>query len=221
MSKLIIITLVLLLLTGAAQAQHILTWNNSVSNDKFLSPVISEGQSVIFNVDVVDVTMHHWYRDGVDQSHNFDTFTTNWDKWGDAAEITYYGTGAGTPTENLTWAPVILRARATSTAIPVDTTRSDDFINATDDMDFELMLAAQMYMYTDLMGVLFFLFIIGVPMTMTYIRTESLLIPGILGIVSGGFLISFMPTAYQAPAVLLIVISIAGIIMGLFKERTT
>ena len=83
------------------------------------------------------------------------------------------------------------------------------------------MLAAQMYMYTDIMGVLFFLMIIGIPMIMVYVRTESLLLPGIIGIVAGGILVSFMPVAYQTPAIILIVVSVAGVILGLFKERTT
>lgn len=221
MNKLIIIVLALLLLVVPAQGQEILTWSNDVTNDKFLKPVISAGQSITFNVGVVDVVIHHWYKDGIDQSHDYDNYTASWDNWGDLAEVTYIGENAGMFTNNLTWEPVIVVVRATSTAIPVDTVRSNDFINAIDEMDIEAILAAELYMYTDFMGALFFLFVIGIPMVMVYIRTESLLMPGVLGVISGGFLIVFIPTVYQAPIVILIVVSIAGIIMALFKERTT
>jgi len=222
MNNFIFIVLVLLLLLGSAQGQTILTWSNDVTNNVALKPMVSEGQSITFDVSTVDVDIHHWYRNGIDQGHDFDNYTTSWASWGDTAEVIYIGEAAGgAMTDNLTWEPVIVVVRATSTAIPVDTTRSDEFINATDDMGIEKMLAAEMYMFTDKMGVLFFLFIIGIPMVMVYIRTESLLVPGVLGVISGGFLVSFMPTAYQVPAILLIVISVAGIIMSLFKERTS
>lgn len=221
MNKYILITLVLLLFVGQAQAAPtVLTWSNDVTNDINLKPMVSEGQTVELSVSVVDVSIHHWYRNGVDQNHNMATYSTSYDRWGDVAEITYSGTNAGESTKNITWKPTIVMARATSTAIPLDMTRSNEFVNATDgDIDIEKMLAAEMYLFIDGLGVFAYLFFVGIPIVIIYIRSGSVLVPGVAGIMIGVFTIAALPATYQTPAVIITIVSISAVIFKLYKGR--
>lgn len=201
---------------------YIYEWWNSATTDTYLKPKISEGQSIQFIITQYSGTgsvTFHWFKEGVDQSNNATFFTTSWASWGDNAEIICYLTDDLGQSRNITWDPVVTLLKATGSAEAVDTTRPNQFIDAVKALDLEEMMNAEMNMYTDLMGPLFFLLILGIPFVMIWIRSESLVIPGGLGIIVGTILILFMPTPYQAPIILIITISIISIMVGIYKER--
>lgn len=223
LNKLIVVLIVLIACVQIASAASIDSWNNSISGDSFLKPDVQEGETIQFNISgysgVAPITFH-WFRNGTNQSHNSSTYSTSWPDWGDSAEVTCYITdGIAGQSRNITWTPTITVLKAGGIAEQIDTTRPDEFITGVEDLDLEAMLDAEMNMYIDLMGPMFFLLILGVPFVMIWIRSESLVIPGGLGLIIGVMLLGFMPTPYQAPIVLIIVISIMSVIIGIYKDR--
>lgn len=222
MNKFILFLLIVLAIPIVSGLPTINTYTNDISNDTSLSPVVQEGQEINFSVltyTSVDGPDYYWYRDGVVISNNFPDYTTSWTRWGDNAEIVVYIVDSDGNSSNLTWNPVIILIRATGTPEQINLTRANEFKAGVQNFDLEEMLAAEMGMYTDQMGSLFFLLIIGVPFVMIWLRTESLIIPSALGVVLGGILILFMPPVYQTTIIIILVISITGILLGIYKDR--
>ncbi len=57
----------------------ITSWDNNKTNDASTDITINESEAVRFNATADQViTVWNWFRDGTDQSHNFDSYTASW-----------------------------------------------------------------------------------------------------------------------------------------------
>ena len=73
--------------------------------------------------------------------------------------------------------------------------------------------------YTGAVGSLFWLFIFGLPFVAIWIKSESVIIPTLLGFLISGSMFFFLPIEYQGAAQILFYISLAGLLFSFFKSR--
>ena len=73
--------------------------------------------------------------------------------------------------------------------------------------------------YTGAVGSIFWLFLFGLPFVAIWIKSESVIIPTILGFMISGSMFFFLPIEYQGAAQILFYISLAGLLFSFFKSR--
>ena len=73
--------------------------------------------------------------------------------------------------------------------------------------------------YTGAVGSIFWLFMFGLPFVAIWIKSESVIIPTILGFMISGSMFFFLPIEYQGAAQILFYISLAGLLFSFFKSR--
>jgi len=73
--------------------------------------------------------------------------------------------------------------------------------------------------FTTAMGALFYVFIYILPLAVIWIRQEKALLPVGLAVILGGIMLSQLPVSWQLPAQLFIILTIFGLVYGMFKER--
>lgn len=66
---------------------------------------------------------------------------------------------------------------------------------------------------------IFWLFIIPLPIMAYWIKTRSVELPAIVYLVLGGFLVQVTPEVMQAPARIMLMFGITGLIYHFFKNR--
>lgn len=117
-----------------------------------------------------------------------------------------------------------VRSAASSTLTFVDDSGFTEFMRVftsnTGMPDFEGMLKAAVRPITDQIGAFFYLILFGVPYFVLWIRQRNLIVPSIIGIIFGAWMIVKIPAAYNVPAVVLLFIIIAGGLYGIYAKRT-
>lgn len=73
--------------------------------------------------------------------------------------------------------------------------------------------------YIGAVGSIFWLFMFGLPFVAIWIKSESVIIPTILGFLISGSMFFFLPIEYQGAAQILFYISLAGLLFSFFKSR--
>ena len=73
--------------------------------------------------------------------------------------------------------------------------------------------------YTDGMGAFFYVFVFSIPFVIQYLRQGTMIIPSVLGIITAGFLLMYVPAEYELVAVAFIALGVLGVIWGVVKER--
>jgi len=73
--------------------------------------------------------------------------------------------------------------------------------------------------YKERMGLSFFGILFILPFIAMWIRGSNTIIPSILGMILGGFIWAYMPEKFVHMAYLFIIISIAGVIYGIFRQK--
>jgi hypothetical protein len=86
-------------------------------------------------------------------------------------------------------------------------------------VNFTQFLFGTTYTYTDLMGNLALVIIFAIPFILMWLMQSDLTIPGIIGIILGGFLFLFLPAEWHMAPVAFIALSIVAIIYGLYMRR--
>jgi hypothetical protein len=78
-------------------------WNNDKTNDDSLHITVNESESVCFNATANQtITTWNWFREGVDQSNNFDNYTTSWSVNG-TYTVSVNATNANGTSDAKTW----------------------------------------------------------------------------------------------------------------------
>jgi hypothetical protein len=72
--------------------------------------------------------------------------------------------------------------------------------------------------YPDAMGTIAFLILAIMPFAMMWISNGNMKMAGIVGLITGGFVLAFLPAGYQAGAILCMVISAVSTLWGLYKQ---
>ena len=92
------------------------------------------------------------------------------------------------------------------------TTESEARIN------FTQFLFGTTYTYTDIMGNLALVIIFAIPFILMWLMQSDLTIPGIIGIIIGGFLFIFLPAEWHMAPVAFIALSIVSVVYGLYTR---
>lgn len=121
------------------------------------------------------------------------------------------------------------RPKPISTLAPLDETGYDLLFGAiggdrqlndtTEGIDWLGIKAAVEQPYTAAIGALFFAIIFAIPFLMQWIRQGSMAIPGALGVILGGFMLTQTPAEYHLVAVAFIALGILGTVWGIIKDR--
>jgi hypothetical protein len=73
--------------------------------------------------------------------------------------------------------------------------------------------------YVDGMDAFFYVFVFSIPFVIQYLRQGTMIIPSVLGIITAGFLLMYVPAEYELVAVTFIALGVLGVIWGVVKER--
>jgi len=95
----------------------------------------------------------------------------------------------------------------------------DDLTDISTELNVTLWASALSEPYKDRMGMTFFGIIFILPFIAMWIRGSNTIIPSILGMILGGFIWAYMPEKFVHMAYLFIIISIAGVIYGIFRQK--
>jgi len=95
----------------------------------------------------------------------------------------------------------------------------DNLINISSESNVTTWASALSDPYKDRMGMTFFGIIFVLPFIAMWIRGSNTIIPSILGLILGGFIWAYMPEKFVHMAYLFIIISIAGVIYGIFRQK--
>jgi len=95
----------------------------------------------------------------------------------------------------------------------------DNLIDISSESNVTTWASALSEPYKDRMGMTFFGIIFILPFIAMWIRGSNTIIPSILGLILGGFIWAYMPEKFVHMAYLFIIISIAGVIYGIFRQK--
>lgn len=122
---------------------------------------------------------------------------------------------------------ITLRPTASATIAPIDDTAYEQLLgsfggnesNHTGGLDLASASGASFGVYADAVGAeLASVIIFGLAYIMMFFLQRSLLVPGVLGILWGGFLLWRMPAPYESVAGVCIVMAITAVIYQLYKD---
>jgi len=93
----------------------------------------------------------------------------------------------------------------------------EGYENFSNNMSWDNFTAMIVAPYFTLLGNLFYLLILGIPLFMLWIRQENIILPVTIGFIIGLVGWNYLPPEYHAVSVLFLGLSIAGILFGIFK----
>lgn len=197
-------------------------YNNSVDTNN-LYPNVPYDSLIIFNATANEtITTWTWYSGGVDQSHNFDSYTTSWTSIG-YKNVSVTATNGNGTSNMITWNPYISMEMSGGSDVVahMDESGFDNImagINGTNP-DFELLLWGATEPFQVAVGNAFFLVLFGIPMIMFYIRQNTILLPSLFGIIIGTVMFSFLPASFAYTANAIIVMAVLAVLYSFYKER--
>ena len=86
-------------------------------------------------------------------------------------------------------------------------------------INWTTLLSGVTYTFTDLMGALFFVILFAIFFVPLWLMQKDLTLPGIVGIILGGFAFMFIPVEWHLGIITFIAMSIVAVIYGLMKDR--
>lgn len=199
-------------------APSITSYQNNVTGDNAHVP-LDYGTTVLFNATADESVTWSWTLGGVDQAVAFDNYSHTFTAGFGYYAVTVNATNAnGTDTQ--TWG-VWEKIETTAQTVPTFTDTSYqmllDSIDYPPDMeDFGKALA---HPFVQMLGVIFYLFIFGIPLTMMYIRQDGMTLPTTLLFLFGSVIIFMLPPQWQIIAGALMTLGFVGILFKLYKER--
>ena len=110
------------------------------------------------------------------------------------------------------------------TVVPVNTAGFREFMQnmAPDDggaPNIEGMITSAAKPYTDQIGAFFYVILFGIPYLILWLRQKNLIVPSIIGILFGAWMLVKVPAAYTMPAVAVLAFIVAGGLYGLYVKR--
>ena len=98
---------------------------------------------------------------------------------------------------------------------PIDTMKA----SIAGEPSFEMFLESIAMPYTAMIGVIFYLFIFGVPLMMMYIRQDSLAIPVTIMFLTGSMMLFMLPAQWKMIGGAIMALGLFGALYKLYKER--
>jgi len=95
----------------------------------------------------------------------------------------------------------------------------DDLTDISTELNVTLWASILSEPYKERMGLSFFGILFILPFIAMWIRGTNTIIPSLLGLILGGFIWAYMPEKFVHMAYLFIIISIAGVVYGIFRQK--
>ncbi len=160
----------------------------------------------------------HYYWDAGDPGETQHNYT-----------VTYTCTSADGTDVNYTWVLVMreyrptaahtIETRDTSAMTTLEAAMGGFNVSNPTDISWLTIFATAAGSYTAILGNIAFVIIFAIPFVMMWILQRNLTLPGVVGIILGGFIIARLPAEYHLVAVAFISLSIVAVIYSLLKER--
>lgn len=126
--------------------------------------------------------------------------------------------------------PPLFRPTASNTIAPLDNTTSKDIMdflgldtpyeNATaSKKDYGGLISGLFSVYSDVLGPIALLIVFAMPFAALWIMQRDMLIPGGIGLMFSSFILIKLPADFQAVAVLMMAVSVAGVIYAMYTRR--
>lgn len=196
----------------------ITSYENNVTADQSHVP-LTHGTSVLFNATADESVTWTWTLDGVDQTTPYDNYTHTFSAGFGYYAVTVNATNAN-GTDLHTWG-VWENIETTAETIPTFTDTSYQMLLDSIDYppDMEDFGKAMAHPFVEMVGVIFYLFIFGIPLLMMYIRQDNMTLPTTLLLLFGSIIIFMLPPQWQIIAGALMTLGFVGILFKLYKER--
>lgn len=191
--------------------------NNQTGSSLYLYP--DHGNTVNYTAEANEtIVTWTWHADGVDQANNASTLILTYTVFGyHNVSVTATNTNGSTGTAWILWVSRDLRD---THAEPINETAYDMMQDSiAGEPSFHGFMQAASYPYTNALGLIFYLFLFGLPLLMIYIRQDSMTIPATLMFIIGGVIIAMLPTQWQIIAGALMGLALFGMLYKLYKER--
>ena len=195
--------------------------NSQTGSAMYLYP--DYGDTVTYTVEANEtIVTWTWHEDGIVQTNPLSTHPTTYTTFG-YHNVSVYGTNTGGSTNTTTWVMWVSRELRDTHAEEVDETAynmlQDAIGSETAEPAFHGFMQAISHPYTSALGLIFYLFLFGLPLLMMYIRQDSMTIPATLMFIIGGVIIAMLPTQWQIIAGALMGLALFGMLYKLYKER--
>jgi uncharacterized membrane protein YhaH (DUF805 family) len=215
MIGMIAVFILAMVVTGAPT---ITSYENNVTGEQAHVP-LNYGTTVLFNATADESVNWTWTLDEVDQSNPYDNYTHTFTAGFGYYAVTVNATNVN-GTDLYTWG-IWENIETTAQTVPTFTDTSYqmllDSIDYPPNMeDFGKALA---HPFVQMIGVIFYLFIFGIPLTMMYIRQDNMTLPTTLLLLFGSIIIFMLPPQWQIIAGALMTLGFVGILFKLYKER--
>lgn len=195
------------------------TTNNQTGSAMYLYP--DYGDTVNFSAKANETVTWAWCADGYDEFNTLAYHHITYTVFG-YHNVTVTGTNPN-GTTNATWIVWVSRELRDTHATEVDETAYDMMQDAIGDEttapSFHGFMQAISHPYTSTLGLIFYLFLFGLPLLMMYIRQDSMTIPATLMFLIGGVIIAMLPAQWQIIAGALMGLALFGMLYKLYKER--
>ena len=199
-------------------APSITSYENNVTDDRAHVP-LKYGTTVMFNATADETVTWSWTLDGADQSVAFDNYTHTF-----TAGFGYYAVTVNATNANGTdlhiWG-IWENIETTADTIPTFSDTSYQMLLDSKDYppNMEDFGKAMVHPFVQMVGVIFYLFIFGIPLLMMYIRQDNMTLPTTLLLLFGSIIIFMLPPQWQIIAGALMTLGFVGILFKLYKER--
>lgn len=214
----VLLGIVIFAATAAGTPEITNASNNQTGSRMYAYP--NYGDVINFSVtanESIDTWM--WYSDGYDQFNNLPYLQVPFNVFG-YHNVSVNGTNINGTTNTTKWVVWTNRETRDTPAEHVDETGYEMLQESIEDEpDFHGMMKAVSYPYTNMLGLIFYLVLFGLPLLMIYIRTDKIQIPATLMFLLGGVIIATLPAQWQIIAGALMGLAMLGMLYSLFKER--
>ncbi len=214
----IAMTGVFILAMVATAAPAITSYENNVTGTRAHVP-LDYGTTVMFNATADESVTWTWTLDGVDQSVPYDNYTHTFTAGFGYYAVTVNATNAN-GTDMHTWG-IWENIETSAETVPTFTDTSYQML--LDSIDYppnmEDFGKAMAHPFVQMLGVIFYLFIFGIPLLMMYIRQDNMTLPTTLLLLFGSIIIFMLPPQWQIIAGALMTLGFVGILFKLYKER--
>lgn len=215
----LLLGIVSILTTAAAGTPEITSANNNQTGSRMYA-YPNYGDVINFSVTANEpIDTWTWHMDGYDQSNNLSYLNVQWNVFG-YHNVSVNGTNTNGTTNTTKWVVWTNREIRETPAAHVDETGYEMLQDSIEDEpDFHAMMQAVTHPYTNMLGLIFYLVLFGLPLLMIYIRTDKIQIPATLMFLLGGVIIAMLPAYWQIIAGALMGLAMLGMLYSMFKER--
>lgn len=186
-----------------------------------ISSVVTNGAAVTFSFSSTEpVVTSHFIVNGVDTTTALQSITINtFNESASYYNVTAYAVNANGTSNVLSYRVTTTRYLASAHVGFVDDSRYDDVITGFKEKDYEALLVASVYPFTDLIGRIFYLILFAMPFVLLWKQQERMTIPTVLALITGCLFIGYIPEQFKDFIVYAIILSFGANFYFMTRER--